>query len=96
MKEIHSICLERHYSPPFLKRVENIGIDEFAVKKGHIYKTIGVALVAGKILYVSDGKEVYTHDKFWKRCRRHKIQIKNVATDLPSAFIVSVLRNDLT
>ena len=42
VKEIHSIYLERHYSPPSLKGVVNIGIDEFAVRKGHIYKTIVV------------------------------------------------------
>ncbi|WP_418855571.1 transposase [Prevotella sp.] len=36
----------------------NIGIDEFAVKKGHIYKTIVVDLDTGRILYVDDGKGV--------------------------------------
>ena len=53
---IHSIYLERHYSPPSLKGVVNIGIDEFAVRKGHIYKTIVVDLDTGRILYVGDGK----------------------------------------
>ena len=38
VKEIHSSYLERHYSPPSLDKVDNIGIDEFAVKKGHVYK----------------------------------------------------------
>lgn len=93
VKEIHSIYLERHYSPPSLKGVENIGIDEFAVKKGHIYKTIVVDLDTGRILYVGDGKGVDALDKFWKRCRRHKVQIKHVATDLSSAFIASVMQN---
>lgn len=31
VKELHSIRLQRHYSPPSLKGVKNIGIDEFAV-----------------------------------------------------------------
>jgi len=39
IKEIHYAYLKSHYSPPSLKGVENIGIDEFAVKKGHVYKT---------------------------------------------------------
>ena len=93
VKEIHSIYLERHYSPPSLKGVGNIGIDEFAVRKGRIYKTIVVDLDTGRILYVGDGKGVDALDKFWKRCRRHKVQIKHVATDLSSAFIASVLEN---
>lgn len=93
VKEIHSIYPERHYSPPSLKGVGNIGIDEFAVRKGRIYKTIVVDLDTGRILYVGDGKGVDALDKFWKRCRRHKVQIKHVATDLSSAFIASVLEN---
>ena len=52
VKEIHSTYLERHYSPPSLEGVENIGIDEFAVRKGHVYKTIVVDLDSGRILYV--------------------------------------------
>ncbi len=93
IKEIHSTYLDRHYSPPSLKGVENIGIDEFAVKKGHIYKTIVVDLDTGRIIYVGDGKGANALDKFWKRCRRHKVQIKHVATDLSAAFIASVFEN---
>ncbi len=93
VKEIHSIYLERHYSPPSLKGVKNVGIDEFAVKKGHIYKTIVVDLDTGRILYVGDGKGVDSLDKFWKRCRRHNVQIEHVATDLSAAFIAAVLEN---
>lgn len=56
VKEIHSIYLKGHYSPPSLDGVECIGIDELAVKKGHMYKTIVVDLATGRILYVGDGK----------------------------------------
>lgn len=93
VKEIHSIYLERHYSPPSLKGVVNIGIDEFAVRKGHIYKTIVVDLDTGRILYVGDGKGVDALDKFWNRVKRHKVKIEHVATDLSVAFIASVLEN---
>jgi hypothetical protein len=37
-----------------LKGVENIGIDEFAVKKGHVYKTIVVDLDTRRIIYARD------------------------------------------
>lgn len=93
VKEIHSIYLQRHYSPPSLKGVCNIGIDEFAVKKGHIYKTIVVDLDTGIILHVGDGKGVGALGSFWKRVKRHKVQIEHVATDLSAAFIASVLEN---
>ena len=50
VKEIHTHYLQLHYSPPSLEGVECIGIDEFAVKKGHVYKTIVVDLMSGRIV----------------------------------------------
>ena len=93
VKEIHSKHLERHYSPPSLKGLECIGIDEFAVKKGHVYKTIVVDLMSGRIVYVGEGKGAEALSGFWKRVKRNKVSIKYIATDLSAAFIGSVLEN---
>ena len=93
VKEIHSHYLESHYSPPSLDGVKCIGIDEFAVKKGHIYKTIVVDLISGRILYVGEGKGIEALADFWKKVRRKNVSIKYVATDLSAAFIGSVLEN---
>lgn len=93
VKEIHSTYLQNHYSPPSLKGVENIGIDEFAVRKGHVYKTIVVDLDTGRIIYVGNGKGMDALDDFWKKVRKKGIVIKNVATDLSAAFISSVMEN---
>lgn len=93
VKDIHSHYLDQHYSPPSLDGVECIGIDEFAVKKGHVYKTIVVDLISGRILYVGEGKGVDALEGFWKKVRRKNVSIKYVATDLSAAFIASVLEN---
>ena len=93
IKEIHSSYLERHYSPPSLDGVENIGIDEFAVKKGHVYKTIVVDLDSGRVIYVGEGKGTKALKKFWRKVKRKNIKIKHVATDLSAAFIASVMEN---
>ena len=93
VKEIHSSYLERHYSPPSLDGVENIGIDEFAVKKGHVYKTIVVDLDSGRVIYVGEGKGTKALKKFWRKVKRKNIKIKHVATDLSAAFIASVMEN---
>ena len=93
VKEIHSTYLESHYSPPSLDGVECIGIDEFAVRKGHVYKTIVVDLTTGRILYVGEGKGIDSLAAFWKRVKRKGISIKYVATDLSAAFTSSVLEN---
>ena len=93
VKEIHTNYLEYHYSPPSLDCVDSIGIDEFAVRKGHVYKTIVVDLRSGRILHVGEGKGSDSLDKFWKRIKRKGINIKYVATDLSAAFIASVYEN---
>ena len=93
VKEIHSTYLRRHYSPPSLKGVENIGIDEFAVRKGHVYRTIVVDLDTGRIIHVGEGKGADALTKFWHRVRKAGITIRHVATDLSAAFIASVMEN---
>ena len=93
IKEIHTQHLVCHYAPPSLEGVDSIGIDEFAVRKGHVYKTIVVDLKSGRILYVGQGKAADALAGFWKRVRRKKLDIKYIATDLSAAFISSVLEN---
>ena len=93
VKEIYSTYLERRYSPPSLDGVENIGIDEFAVRKGHVYKTIVVDLDSGRVLHVGEGKGADALNGFWRKVRRKGVRIRHVATDLSAAFIASVLAN---
>ena len=66
IKDIHTMYLERHYEPLLLDDVNCIGIDEFAVRKGHVYKTVVVDLRSGRILYVGEGKGADALDGFWK------------------------------
>ena len=93
VKEIHINYLERKYSPPSLVGLKNIGIDEFAVKKGHIYKTIVVDLDTGRIVYVGNGKGEDALDKFWAKVKKKGVDIKHIATDMSAAFIASVVNN---
>ena len=93
IKEIHTHHLECHDAPPSLGEVDSIGIDEFAVRKGHVYKTIVVDLKSGRILHVGQGKAADVLAEFWKRVRRKRLDIKYIATDLSAAFISSVLEN---
>ena len=90
IKDIHTRYLERHYAPPSLDDVDCIGIDEFAIRKGHVYKTIVVDLRSGRILHVGEGKGADALNGFWKRVKRKGLDIKYVATDLSAAFISSV------
>ena len=93
VKEIHERYLEQHYACPPLKDVQHIGIDEFAVAKGQIYKTIVVDVDTGHIVYVGDGKGKDALVKFWKRVKRAKANIETVSSDLSAAYIASVREN---
>lgn len=93
VKEIHKEYLQARYSRPSLKGVTRIGIDEFAVRKGHVYKTIVVDLDTGRILHVGDGKGSGALDGFWKRVRRNAVDIKVVTIDMSAAFFSSVVDN---
>ena len=93
VKDIHKRRLKARYGNPDIRGVRNIGIDEFAVRKGHVYKTIVVDLDSGRVLYVGDGKGADALTKFWRKVKRKDIKIKHVATDLSAAFIASVMEN---
>ena len=55
VKAIHKEYLCKHYQTIPLREVEYIGIDEFAIRKGHNYMTIAVDLASGYILFADEG-----------------------------------------
>jgi transposase len=93
VKDIHKRYLKQKYSYVNIKKVKRIGIDEFAVRKGHVYKTIVVDLDTGHIIYVGDGKGSEALDDFWKRVKRHEVEIELVTSDMSAAYIYSVITN---
>jgi len=93
VKDIHKNHLTRHYARPDIRKVRFIGIDEFAVLKGHVYKTIVVDLETGHIIYVGDGKGADALDAFFRRVKEHEADIEYVATDLSAAFVSAVRKN---
>ena len=70
--------------------VENIGIDETSSKKGHNYVTVFVDLDNSKVLYVTEGKDAETLDRFALNYLAHKGKtenIKNICCDMSPAYI---------
>lgn len=93
VKDIQKCYLQRHYAHPDLSKLQYIGIDEFAVAKGHVYKTIVVNLLTGQVVYIGDGKGADSLDVFWKKLKKSNVLIKAVATDLSPAFVSAVMKN---
>ena len=90
VKDINKEALKRRYGKPKLDGLRIIGIDEFAVKKGHVYMTTVANLETGQVVYVGDGKGKEALDGFWKMLARSKCRIEAVSTDLSAAYISAV------
>lgn len=93
VKDIHKRRLSRKYADPDISGVRNIGIDEFAVRKGQAFKTIVVDLDSGRIIHVGDGRGMDSLKDFWLKVDKCGVVIEHVATDMSSAFIASVMEN---
>ena len=90
VKDILKTELGRKYSRPDLSGLRYIGIDEFAVAKGHIYMTIVVDLETGRIVYVGEGKGADALDGLWPKLKHAGCRIEAVSSDLSEAFISAV------
>lgn len=60
------------YKKMDLTGVTHIVIDEFAVKKGHVYQTVVMDLTRGRVLYVAKDREMSSPYNFWKMVERKK------------------------
>lgn len=93
VKDIQKKFLKKRYSKIDLSKVKRIGIDEFAISKGHKYMTIVVDLETGRIIYAHKGRDAKSLDDFWKLLQKQNVNIKAVATDMSIAYISAVLTN---
>ena len=92
VRNIQMEFLQKEYGHPDLSDLRYISIDEFAVHKGHVYKTIVVNLHNGHIVYVGDGNGKDSLDGFWERLGNNRNNIQAVCTDMSKAFVNSVVR----
>lgn len=93
VKDIHKHFLKIHYDHPDIREVRHIGIDEFAVRKGHVYKTIVVDMDSGRIIYVGDGKGADSLTAFWDDIKKQGTQLTAISSDLSAAYINAVVEN---
>ena len=56
VKDLDRACLERELGPVDLDGVEVIGMDEFAIQKGHRYATVIVEPTRKRVLWVGRGR----------------------------------------
>ena len=77
-------------------KVEEVGVDETAARRGHDYVTLFVDLEEKKTIFVTEGKSNETVIEFTKDLKTHKgspENIKYVSCDMSPAFIKGVKEN---
>lgn len=93
IKDIHKEHLKRKYKSPPLKDLKYLGIDEFAIRKGHNYMSIFVDLESGRILHAVEGKAGQNIEPFLKVIKRKARKLEAIAMDMSSSFISAVEEN---
>lgn len=87
IKEIDKEYLLRHFDRPRLKEVRYLAIDEFAVQKGHKYKTVVMDLETGQVIFVGDGRAEATLAPFARSLKASGAHIEAIAMDMWPAYI---------
>jgi len=93
IKEIEKRSLQKRFKHIDLIGLERIAIDEFALRKGHVYETVIMDLDKSRIIYVAQGRSIDCLNGFWAMLKRQGITLKAVAMDMWPAYISSVLEN---
>ena len=91
VRDIEKKKLLSKYSYIDYSSVEHIAIDEFGVKKRHVYQTVVLDLDSHKVLLVEKGRSSDCLVKFWCRIKRQNVNIQAVAVDMWPAYLNSVV-----
>lgn len=86
VKSIHKAYLQKEYQNFDLKSIQYIGVDEFSIRKGHIYMTIFINLETGEIIHAVEGKSMENITPFILQLKEKAIQLKAIAMDMNAAY----------
>lgn len=86
VKDIHKAHLQREYQQPELKEIQYIGVDEFAIYKGHKYMTIFIDLQTGVIIHAVEGKSIACVTPFMQQLKKEATHLKAMAMDMNAAY----------
>ena len=90
LRRIVDYYVEKSYSEKDLSEVTDIGIDETSSKKGHKYITVVSDHGKKEVIYVTEGKDAKTIEKFAEELPKHGGDVENITNvtmDMSKAFI---------
>jgi transposase len=91
VREIQQQHLERSLATINLRKLRYVGIDEFAVGKGHRYVTVVLDMERGAVVHVAEGKGTDSVKPFLKKMKRCGAEVEAFVTDMGRAFPAAVM-----
>lgn len=73
-----------------LSDIQDICVDETSSKKGHKYVTVFTDYKSGKVVFVTEGKDMTTFEEFYKELEDKNVsptKIENISMDMSKSFI---------
>ncbi|MCB8878407.1 ISL3 family transposase [Acidisoma silvae] len=96
---VHAICsryVDLALAEADLSEVTAVAIDETSCRRGHNYLTIAADMGERKVVFVTEGKDAETINRFAEYLAAHKgspDQVRSVSIDMSPAFIKGVTRH---
>jgi transposase len=90
VKGVYKEHLRRRLKKRRLRKIRRIGVDEFAVHKGHKYMTVVLDLDTGEIVHAQEGKDGAALMPFLRRLRRARVRLEAVAIDMSAAYLNAI------
>lgn len=87
IKSIDKEYLNDKYGQMDYSKLEYLLIDEFAVRKGHVYMTVVWDPIGKRALYVGEGRDQNCLNEFWENLKKSGAKIKAIAMDMSASFI---------
>lgn len=91
IKTIHKEALTKKIKQRHLKELEYLGVDEIALKKGHVYLSIVVDLESGEVVWVAEDRKSSSLEPFLRRLPRAQVDLKAIAMDMWPAYLKAAL-----
>ncbi len=92
VKDLYKTHLRTRLKKRKLSKVRYIAVDEFALRKGHVYMTVVLDLGSGALLHAQQGKDAWALIGFLEKLKRSRAPLEAIAIDLSEAYLSAVRR----
>jgi len=90
---IHKDFLKKKYKNISYKNLIYLSVDEFSIKKGHVYMTVFTDISTGCIIYAVKGRTSEDIKPFLQKLSKKALKLKAIAMDMSNSYISAVREN---